>query len=114
LQALPHPEAPAIPADHILARWPEGYAYTSFCLSVAAAILNDMGENEPAAEGMAEDPAFWDSFKENASESSSTAVAFFDLVCGQDPNWDAPDVPWLRNAARTASLLRNQHKPLLG
>jgi hypothetical protein len=23
-------------------------------------------------------------------------VAFFDLVCGQDPNWEAPDVPWLR------------------
>ena len=25
--------------DHRLKRWPEGYAYTSFCLSVAAAIL---------------------------------------------------------------------------
>ena len=27
--------------DHRLKRWPEGYAYTSFCLSVASAILRD-------------------------------------------------------------------------
>jgi hypothetical protein len=84
--------------NHRLSRWPEGYAYTSFCLSVASAILKDMGEAELSGEGLADDPAFWDSFKENAMESPANAVAFFDLVCGQDPNWDAPDVPWLRNA----------------
>jgi drug/metabolite transporter (DMT)-like permease len=34
-------ELPTLPGniDHALARWPEGYAYTSFCLSVAAAVL---------------------------------------------------------------------------
>jgi hypothetical protein len=113
LQALPTPEAPAIPADHILSRWPEGYAYTSFCLSVASAILNEMGEDELSGEVLADDPAFWDSFKENATESPATAIAFFDLVCGKDPNWDAPDVPWLRNAVRSSNLLRNHRQTAL-
>jgi hypothetical protein len=108
LKALPTPDAPAIPADHVLARWPEGYAYTSFCLSVASAILLEMGEAELPSEGLADDPAFWDSFKENTIESPATAVAFFDLVCGNDPNWDAPDVPWLRNAVRGPNLLNSQ------
>ena len=87
---------PPIEIDHQLKRWPEGYAYTSFCLSVAAAILKEIGEEEPIAAAKADDPQFWDSFRENTLESPTMAVAFFDLVCGQDPNWDAPDVPWLR------------------
>lgn len=82
--------------DHRLKRWPEGYAYTSFCLSVAAAILKEMGDEEPASAAKADDPKFWDSFRENTLESPSMAVAFFDLVCGQEPNWEAPDVPWMR------------------
>ncbi len=85
LQALPTPEAPAIPKDHLLARWPEGYAYTSFCLSVASAILNEMGATELQGHGFSDDPAFWDSFKENTIESPASAVAFFDLVCGAGP-----------------------------
>jgi hypothetical protein len=113
LQALPTPNAPAVPADHVLARWPEGYAYTSFCLSVASAILNEMGEDEISSEGLADDPAFWDSFKENTLESPATAVAFFDLVCGKDPNWDAPDVPWLRNAVRNSNLLNSARQTSL-
>jgi hypothetical protein len=84
--------------DHELARWPEGYAYTSFCLAVAGAILHEMGEEEPEAAAAAEDPKFWESFRENIAENPATAVAFFDLVCGNEPNWDAPDVPWLRKA----------------
>ncbi|MFN0193494.1 MAG: hypothetical protein ACKVP5_16220 [Aestuariivirga sp.] len=83
-------------------RWPEGYAYTSFCLSVASAILKEMGEEEPRASGLSDDPAFWDSFRENSLESPATAVAFFDLVCGNAPNWEAPDVPWLRRSFRNA------------
>jgi hypothetical protein len=93
-------------ADHILASWPEGYAYTSFCLSVAAAILHELGEDEPDTTGPADDPAFWNSFKENVAENPSAAVAFFDLVCGGEPNWDAPDVPWMRKALTGRKLLR--------
>lgn len=100
------PEGSDIPKDHALSRWPEGYAYTSFCLSVATAILREMGDTQPLNQDISDDPAFWDSFKENASESPATAVAFFDLVCGKDPNWDAPDVPWLRNALRGGNLLQ--------
>jgi hypothetical protein len=85
-----------IEIDHRLKRWPEGYAYTSFCLSVAAAILKEMGDAEPVLAAKTDDPRFWDSFRENTLESPTMAVAFFDLVCGQDPNWEAPDVPWLR------------------
>ncbi len=105
------PEGLAIPDEHALSRWPEGYAYTSFCLSVATAILRDMGDTGPLGQDISDDPAFWDSFKENALESPATAVAFFDLVCGKDPNWDAPDVPWLRNALRGGTLLQ---APIIG
>ncbi len=96
-----------IPAqtNHALARWPEGYAYTSFCLSVAAAILEEIGEAEPHASKSSDDPAFWASFKENVAENPAAAIAFFDLVCGKEPNWDAPDVPWLRRAFAGAKLL---------
>ena len=83
-------------ADQRLKRWPEGYAYTSFCLSVAAAVLKEMGDVEPVSTRKTDDPSFWDSFRENTLETPAMAIAFFDLVCGQEPNWDAPDVPWLR------------------
>jgi hypothetical protein len=59
-----------------------------------------MGETEPETGGPSDDPAFWDTFKENTLESPATAIAFFDLVCGQEPNWDAPDVPWMRKALK--------------
>ncbi len=89
---------PAIPdsLDHRLKRWPEGYAYTSFCLSVAAAVLNEMGDAEPTESGVADDPRFWDSFRENVAEVPANAIAFFDMVVGLKPNWSAPDVPWMR------------------
>jgi hypothetical protein len=89
---------PALPEtiDHRLKRWPEGYAYTSFCLSVAAAVLGEMGDGEPRESGVADDPKFWDSFRENVAENPANAIAFFDMVVGLKPNWTAPDVPWMR------------------
>ncbi|WP_374331412.1 hypothetical protein [Aestuariivirga sp.] len=89
---------PALPAtiDHRLKRWPEGYAYTSFCLSVAAAVLHEMGAEEPRESGITDDPHFWDTFRENVAENQANAIAFFDTVVGQPPNWTAPDVPWMR------------------
>ena len=89
---------PALPEtiDHRLKRWPEGYAYTSFCLAVAAAVLGEMGSEEPRESGVADDPRFLDSFRENAAENPANAIAFFDMVVGLSPNWEAPDVPWMR------------------
>jgi hypothetical protein len=85
-------------------RWPEGYAYVSFCLSVAAAVLHNAGEGELVNEKLASDAAFWDSFRENASEDPSSALGFFDMICGREPNWEAPDVPWLRPAMRKGQV----------
>ena len=50
---------PAIPdtLDHRLKRWPEGYAYTSFCLSVATAVLHETGDVEPRESGVACGPS---------------------------------------------------------
>jgi hypothetical protein len=59
-------------------------------------VLKEMGREDLNSTQRADEAAFWDSFRENSLESPATAVAFFDLVCGENPNWDAPDVPWLR------------------
>jgi len=111
LKASKEGELPALPGDidHPLARWPEGYAYTSFCLSVAAAILKEIGDKEPLPAPVADDPGFWNSFRENTHEDPETAVGFFDLVCGEEPNWSAPGVPWLRKAfAEHGKLVANK------
>jgi hypothetical protein len=109
---------PALPEglDHRLRRWPEGYAYTSFCLSVAAAVLNEMGEREPRESGVADDPRFWDSFRENAAENPANAIAFFDMVVGHPPNWQAPDVPWMRTTftSRKEALAGGVAPPVVG
>lgn len=116
LKTIPKQDLAAWPvgADHRLKRWPEGYAYTSYCLSVAAAVLSEIGREELASAPRTEDPSFWDSFRENTLERPSMAVAFFDLVCGENPNWDAPDVPWLRHVVDAGTALeRGPDKPAL-
>ena len=108
---------PAIPdtLDHRLKRWPEGYAYTSFCLSVATAVLNETGDSEPQESGVADDPRFWDSFRENAAENPANAIAFFDMVVGLQPNWSAPDVPWMRRTfLDRKQSLETAAKPAIG
>lgn len=82
--------------DQRMLRWPEGYVYTSFCLAFAATIVGQYGCELPAAAEETGLARFWDTFRENTRENPSTAVAFFDFICGQQPNWDAPDVPYLR------------------
>ncbi len=93
-----------------LARWPEGYAYASFCLSVASAVLESLGEKLLINERLASNPGFWNSFRENVTENRSTAVGFFDMLCGVEPNWDGPDILWyrpdFRNAGRTIAEKR--------
>ena len=108
---------PVIPdrLDHRLKRWPEGYAYTSFCLSVATAVLREMGDLEPVESGVADDPRFWDSFRENAAENPANAIAFFDMVLGLQPNWTAPDVPWMRRTfLDRKQSLETAAKPAIG
>lgn len=119
LATFPQQDVSAWPpgTDHRLKRWPEGYAYTSYCLSVAAAVLKEMGREDLTSVPRAEDAAFWDSFRENSLESPAMAVAFFDLVCGENPNWDAPDVPWLRHVIDRQQVLEGDNtapRPLPG
>jgi hypothetical protein len=66
-------------------------------VSLAAAILSREGaEMEP--EAITDSPHFWETFRENVLDNPSSAIAFFDLICGRTPNWDFPDVPYLRQA----------------
>lgn len=96
------PEAVSGLCEVGLAHWPEGYAYASFCLSMAAAVLKGMGAEVLIDQRRADDPAFWNSFRENVSENRSTAPGFFDMLCGIEPNWDGPDILWFRPGFRTA------------
>lgn len=101
LLAKPLSEQPKVEAalvEQSFVQWPEGYAYASFCLSVAQAVLDRLGEGREINQALADDPAFWNSFRENVAEDPSNAIAYFDLLCGVEPNWNGPDVPWFRPA----------------
>ena len=79
-------------------QWPEGYAYTNFCLALTTAILRDLGTEWQCNQKLADDPKFWNSFRENAAENVSTVPGFFDLLCGIKPNWNWADFPEQRPA----------------
>jgi len=85
------------------AGWPEGYAYVSFCVSMAAAVLKSLGTDVLVDASRSDDPAFWNSFRENVAENRSTAAGFFDMLCGIEPNWDGPDILWYRPGFRSAA-----------
>jgi len=80
--------------------WPEGFVYTNFCISMAKAVMADLQTDKPINMKLADDPAFWNSFRENVTENISTAPGFFDLLFNVQPNWDGPDIPAFRNAIR--------------
>jgi hypothetical protein len=84
------PEASARVVE-IIKFWPEGFLYTSFCLSVLNAVmLQDFG-SAVELKPMAEDLRVWWSFRENATEDASLAVAFLDAFIGNEPNWMQPN-----------------------
>ncbi len=96
---------PALP-DSRFERWPEGYAYTSFCLAFVSSIIATDGSELPRLDGDETGQGFWESFRENATEQPAMAIAFFDFICGQTPNWDAPDAPHLRHGLHNIERLR--------
>ncbi len=111
LLAKPLSEQPKVEAalvEQSFVQWPEGYAYASFCLSVAQAVLDRLGEGREINQALADDPAFWNSFRENAAEDPSNAIAYFDLLCGVEPNWNGPDVPWFRPAFAKKKMLESK------
>ena len=111
LLAKPLSEQPKVEAalvEQSFVQWPEGYAYASFCLSVAQAVLDRLGEGREINQALADDPAFWNSFRENVAEDPSNAIAYFDLLCGVEPNWNGPDVPWFRPAFAKKKMLESK------
>jgi len=85
--------------------WPEGFLYAQYCLTLVRGILEQDFDLHPAGGAAVEDLRLWQSFRENFAENPSTAVAFFDVFMGQEPNWDAPEYFLSRPAARRAASL---------
>ena len=83
--------------------WPEGFLYTSYCLSVLSAVVRqEFGEALSPAKA-AGDLRIWWSYRENVSENPSLAIAFFDQFVGNEPNWRVPDSAESRAAMRRAT-----------
>jgi hypothetical protein len=80
--------------------WPEGYAYANFCLSIALNVLAQDGHDSDAPIGLLRDQRVWQSFRENALDNPDIAVAFFDLILGNIPNWSMPQLVERRPAMR--------------
>ena len=92
----------AVEADPGLGAWPQGYAYASYCFTLAAAVLEEQ-DDELRPTGVTEDGAFWASFHENVLDDPSTSIGFFDLICGNEPNWG---FPWDRRGSSPRALAR--------
>lgn len=84
--------------------WPEDYAYVNFCLSMTQAVLASMALESrfELKQDLFEKRAFWQSFHENVIENVSTAPGFLDLLFGNEPNWNGPDIPNFRPGMQKA------------
>jgi hypothetical protein len=72
--------------------WPEGFACTVFCVNVLAAVLAQEFDATTDVVPSFFDIRSWWSFRENAAEQASSAVGFFDLFLGEEPDWEMPAV----------------------
>lgn len=99
---------PAEEVQEIIAFWPEGFLYTEYCLNVLQAVLQQEFAGEMATRlevaSLADDLRVWWSFRENVAEELASAIGFFDLFVGSEPNWQFPTV-----AAQRPAMLRAAH-----
>lgn len=72
--------------------WPEGYVYANFCMGIALNVLAQDGEDAEQEFAILRDQRAWQSFRENARDNPDIAVAFFDLMLAQIPNWRIPQL----------------------
>lgn len=70
--------------------WPEGYACTTFCLTVAQAALAQEFQDPGAVAPEIDDLRHWWSFRENVQEDPAVSVAFLDMLMGHEPDWLTP------------------------
>ena len=71
--------------------WPEGFALTVFCLNVRAAVIAQEFDAETQLAPDFFQIRQWWSFRENVAKDASTAMGFFDVFTGQNPEWQMPD-----------------------
>lgn len=72
--------------------WPEGYLYVSFCLNVRGMILEKDYHAAQHPNAALDELRTWWSFRENARENASTAIAYLDLFAGEEPEWNMPEL----------------------
>jgi hypothetical protein len=102
------PEDPSFaPPDgmgDIIAFWPEGFLYTSYCISVLQVVLEQETRQALPMSEIAHDLRSWWSFRENVHEDRWSAIGFFDLFVGAEPNWLSPSIAADRPAMRKLRL----------
>ena len=98
--------APTGAAPEIAAFWPQGFVYTEYCLTVLQAVLAQEFGETPATTELIDDLRVWWSFRENVGEDLASAVGFFDLFVGSQPNWAFPTVAAQRPGMRARAALR--------
>lgn len=96
---------PPDPMAQICEFWPEGFLCTDYCLTLVRAILEQDCDMHTSPNPALEDLRTWQSFRENFIEDSSSAVPFFDLFMGQEPNWNFPAHFLSRPAVRRGEAL---------
>jgi hypothetical protein len=107
VQALAAEGASVAPPDDmrdIIAFWPEGFLYTSYCISVLQVVLEQETRQALPMSEIARDLRSWWSFRENVREDRWSAIGFFDLFVGAEPNWLSPSTAADRPAMRKLRL----------
>ena len=87
-------------SPEIAAFWPQGFVYTGYCLTILQAVLLQEYGESPAVPELIDDLRVWWSFRENVGEDLASALGFFDLFVGIQPNWAFPTVAAQRPAMR--------------
>ena len=91
--------------------WPEGFLYTNFCVSAISAVYEQEFGETLAIDKCADDLRTWWSYRENAAEMPSYAVAFLDRFLGAEPNWLLPDDPPLAACHGRGAGIANRQEP---
>ena len=94
--------------------WPEGYAHLAFCMNVRSAVIAQELDLETDIAPEFEHIRTWWSFKENACEDSATAIGFFELFVGDNPNWSAPQIFSAEHALDNAKRMFQRNADRLG
>ena len=97
-QTLPAARTESWPIAHA---WPEGFICTNYCLCILAAVLDQEG-TPLTLPALADDLRTWWSYRENVAEDPAQAIAFLDLLTGNEPNWFMPDSVTGRTAMKRA------------